>query len=162
MLDFDVQRCTRRCYETEREFRAGETLYSVLVPEGADVVRRDYCEEAWQGPPEEAIGWWKCLMPESDGRKVNWAPNDVMLHYFQQLDGQDDKVDMRYVLALLMVRRRILKLEESQSDEAGRELLVLHCGRNDTEYKVLVADPTPERITEIQNELAVMLFGDAA
>ena len=162
MLDFDVQRCTRRCHATERELRAGETIYSVLMREGADIVRYDYAEESWTGPPKEAMGWWKSQMPAADGKKGNWAPNDVMLHYFQQLEGDSAKEDVRYVLALLMVRRRIFKLEDSEQDESGRELLVLHCARNDQEYKTPVAEPTAERITEIQNELAKLLFGDEA
>ena len=40
-MEFDVQRCSRRCAETDREFRPGESFFSVLLPEGADVVRRD-------------------------------------------------------------------------------------------------------------------------
>ena len=32
MLDFDVQRCTRRCSGSDRELKAGEWVYSALVP----------------------------------------------------------------------------------------------------------------------------------
>ena len=131
MIDFEVQRCTRRCHATDRELKPEEHFYSVLVADGADVVRRDYSESAWEGPPEEALGWWKSQMPSADGNKVNWAPNDVMLHYFAQLDGVAEKADVRYVLALLMVRRRILRLEESETDEQGREVLVLSSSRNE-------------------------------
>jgi hypothetical protein len=162
MLDFEVQRCSRRCSTTEKELQPDETFYSVLLPQNADVVRHDYCEDAWEGPPDDAIGWWKSQMPPVGGNKIHWAPNDVMLHYFQQLDGQTEKEDVRYVLGLLMVRRRVFKLEESETDDQGRELLVLHCGRNGQEYKTSVVDPSADRITEIQNELAALLFGNTA
>ncbi len=162
MLDFEVQRCSRRCHSSDKELQPEETFYSVLIPQGPEVIRRDYCEQAWEGPPEDAVGWWKSQMPPADGSKVNWAPNDVMLHYFQQLEGQPEKEDVRYVLGLLMVRRRVFKLEESETDEQGRELLVLHCTRNSQEYKTPAVDPTPDRITEIQNELATLLFGNSA
>ena len=115
MVDFEVQRCTRHCAKTEREFRPGETFVSVLMAEGAEVVRYDYSLEAWDQPPENAVGWWKSVMPEPNAKKVNWAPNDVMLHYFETLESDASKADVRYVLALLMVRRRILPTRRNRN-----------------------------------------------
>jgi hypothetical protein len=162
MLDFEVQRCTRRCAKTDRELQPGEWFYSVLVPEGSEVVRHDYCTEAWEEPPEDALGWWKSRMPEAHARKANWAPNDVMLDYFQRLDGQAEKADVRFILALLMARRRILRLEENEIDENGNEFLVLFCSRNDVEYRVPVMTPGAARAEEIQDELARLLLSDAS
>lgn len=161
MLDFEIQRCTRKCFATERELRPGETFYSVLVQEGANVVRRDYCEEAWKGPPEEALGVWKSQMPGAGVKKMQWAPNDVMLHYFEQLGERDDQLDVRYVLALLMIRRRVVRQEQTETDEQGREVLVLFCPRNEQEYRTPVVDPSPERIAQIQDELARLLYAEA-
>jgi hypothetical protein len=162
MLDFEIQRCTRRCAKTDREFGPGEWFYSVLISEGSEIVRRDYCTDAWDDPPEDAIGWWKSQMPEANARRSNWAPNDVMLDYFQQLDGQADKADVRYILALLMARRRILRLEENEVDQNGGEFLVLFCPRNEVEYRVAVARPDAARAEEIQEELAQLLLSNAS
>ena len=134
----------------------------MLVSEGAAVVRYDYSQEAWDKPPDGALGWWKCRMPEPNAKKVQWAPNDVMLHYFEELESDATRADMRYVLALLMVRRRIVRLEDTETDEAGHERLVLYCPKNETDYKVTVLDPSPERAAEIQNELSKLLYADAA
>ena len=57
-MDYEIQRCTRRCAATEREFAPGEEFFSVLVAEGAELRRLDYCAEAWEGPPENATGNW--------------------------------------------------------------------------------------------------------
>ena len=161
MLDFEVQRCTRRCAETDRELQPGELFYSQLIQDGAEIVRRDYCAEAWTQPDESAVGWWKARMPQPNSQKLKWAPNDVLLHYFTQLETQPDEAATRYVLALLMVRRRLLRLEETQLDDAGNEVLVVYCQRNETEYAVPVAPPSRERATEIQEQLAKMLFADS-
>jgi hypothetical protein len=162
MLDFDVQRFTRRCARTDRELQPGDVFYSVLVAEGAEVVRRDYGVDAWEGPPPGAIGFWKSQVPDIHSRKMHWAPNDVILHYFEQLATEPDKADMRYVLALLMIRRRIVRLEESGTDQQGQEHYVLYCPRNEREYRVAVETPTGPRIGQIQNELAELLFADSA
>jgi hypothetical protein len=160
MLDFEIRRSARRCAKTDREFMQGETFYSVLVTAGAEVVRYDYCQEAWEGPPEHVIGWWKTELNESAAKKY-LAPNDVVLHYFQQLEAQPDRADIRYVLTLLMIRRRIVRLEETETDGAGHELLVVFCPRNEVEYRVPVTPPNPQRANEIQEELAKLLYADA-
>jgi hypothetical protein len=161
MLDFEVQRCTRHCAETGREFVPGETYFSALIEQGGDVVRRDYSVEAWRTPPAGALGWWKSQMPEPHARKLHWAPNDVMLHYFEQLDGVADKQDVRYILALLMIRRRVLRLEQTETDAQGGEVLALYCPRNENEYRAAVAAPGDRRVHEIQEELARLLQTDA-
>ncbi len=161
MLDFEIQRCTRRCAALERDLAPGEWFYSVLTPRGGSVVRQDYSEESWSGPPEGAIGWWKSQMPDATGtRKVTLAPNDVILQYFEQLEGDPARQDLRYVLALLMVRRRIMRLEDTEKDEHGQETLVLFCSRNEAEYRTPVALPSETRAAEIQSELIKLLYSE--
>lgn len=161
MLDFEVQRCTRHCAATERELKPSEPFYSVLVPEGAQIIRRDYCVDAWQGPPDNALGFWKSEMPDPSARKLHWAPNDVMRHYFHQLVAQDDDRDTAYVLALLMVRRRLLKLEETERTDDGGEVLVVYCPQTEEQYRVSVVEPSAERVEEIQDHLSKLLFAQA-
>ena len=161
-MDYEIQRCTRSCAATERELTPGEEFYSVLISKGADLVRLDYSVEAWDGPPEGAVGWWKSRMPSAQAKRLHWAPNDVMLQFFEELQERADKQDMRYVLALLLVRRRVMRMEESEQDEQGREVLVLYCPRREATYRVPAFVPDESRINEIQDELAELLFANAA
>ncbi len=160
MLDFEIQRFTRRCCVTDRQFEPGDVVYSALISQGSQVIRRDYGGESWQGPPEGTLGWWKSQVPDVHATKMHWAPNDVLLHYFEQLEGDAEKADMRYVLALLMIRRRIVRLEDTEVDDAQREVFVLYCPRNEREYRATVQVPSSTRVEEIQNELAELLFSD--
>jgi hypothetical protein len=157
MIDYEIQRCTRRCAASGRELQNGETCYSVLLPQGATVVRQDYSADAWQGPPDGAIGWWKVTVADPNAGRLSWAPGDVMLNYFERLLDDPASLDARYVLALLLVRRRILRLEGHEKDDAGRETLALYCSRNDAHYRVTQSLPSPERAAAIQNQLAELL-----
>jgi hypothetical protein len=161
MIDYEVQRCTRHCADTGRELQPGETFYSTLVTDGAQVVRHDYSQQAWHGPPEGVLGWWKARMPERDAKKLHWAPNDVMLELLEGLETQPDKQDLRYVLALLLIRRRVVRLEDTQRDESSREVSVLYCPRRETTYRVVTVMPSEQRTAEIQEELARLLFANA-
>ena len=113
-------------------------------------------------PSAEALGWWKSQVPTAETKKTQWAPNDVMLGLFDELADAPDRADMRYVLALLLIRRRVLRLEETQRDEHEREMLLVYCPRRQTDYKVPVAMPDGDRAKQIQHSLAQLLFRDAA
>lgn len=158
-MDFKIQGCTHRCAKTERRLCPGEIFCSALIAEGADVVRYDYCEEAWEGPPAGAIGWWKSRVPESKPSRAHWAPNDVMLDLFDQWEGQPDRQDTRYVLTLLLVRRRVLRLEDTQPEPTDPGVLIAYCPRRDVTYTVPSVIPSEARIQEIQDELARLLMG---
>lgn len=163
-MDFELQRCTRKCAKTGRELAAGEAFYSALSAEGSQVVRHDYAADAWEGPPAGALGWWKSQSPLSEGKnkKPHWAPNDVMLHLFDELAEQPHSADMRYVLALLLLRRRVLRLEDTEREVPQSETLLVYCPRRQTEYKVPVVMPDGTRAEEIQHDLARLLLSDAA
>lgn len=161
VLDFEVQRCTRQCVVSGSELKPGEPFYSVLIQDGAEIIRQDYSLGAWQGPPDNAFGFWKSEMPDPTARRLHWAPNDVMRHYFQQLIAADEHRDTAYVLALLLIRRRLLRLEATERDEQGREILVVYCPREEMEFRVPVVEPGTQRIQQIQEELAKLLFAQA-
>ena len=82
-----------------------------------------------------------------------------MLHYFADIGSEAEQRDIRYVLALLMVRRRIFRLEETQVEETGVETMVLYCPRNETEYHVEVVNVSRPRADEIQSLLTQLLVG---
>jgi hypothetical protein len=158
-MDYEVQRSARCCSATGREFAPGEEFYSVLVAEGADLRRYDYAVEVWQGPPSGAVGWWKSQVPDRHAAGGRGAPNDVLLGFFEELAEQPDRQDMRYVLALLLVRRRVFRLEDERRDADGRDILVLYCPRRDSTCEIPAVAPNPERTEQIQQELARLLEG---
>ncbi len=160
LLDFEVQRCTRRCAATERALEPGDLCYSVLEVQGADVVRKDYCPEGWSGAPEGAFGWWKARIPEATAKKIKLAPNDVLLELFDQLGNSPDQADLRYVLTLLLIRRRVLRIDLSANDNDQNQMTV-YCPKRDASFDVAVHMPTGDRIDEIQNQLSELLIADA-
>jgi len=188
LLDFEVQRCTRRCAATDRALEPGDECYSVLEISGADVLRRDFCPEGWNGAPDTAFGWWKSRVPEPTAKKIKLAPNDVLLEFFDQLADRKVQADLRYVLTLLLIRRRVLRLEEVSGDHpaggarfqvsgasdsdtrhltpdtlstSDPEIMHVHCPKRDASYAVPVHMPTGPRIDEIQQQLSDLLIADA-
>ncbi len=160
VMDYEIHKSTRHCAATGRELKPGEAFYSVLKRSGAELVREDFSAEVWDAAPADALAWWKSHVPSPDAKRIHWAPNDVMLHLFDQLADQPDQADLRYVLALLLIRRRVMRLEDTEKGE-GAEEMVLYCPRREAEYRVTTAPPSELRIAEIQQELARLLFANA-
>ena len=160
-MDYEIHRASRHCAATGRELAEGEMFYSLLVADKQGWQRLDYAADAWQGPPEGALGWWKARMPSRESKRARLAPNDVLLEYFQELLKQPAEADAQYVLALLLVRRRILRLEDTEEDAAGRKVLVLYCPRDEGNYRVTERTLDDARTDEIQARLSQLLFADA-
>lgn len=161
LLDFDVTPCSRQCAVSGRTLLPGETYFSTLSLQPGGTVRQDYSAAEWRGPAEGAIAWWRSQMAESDSSRPKLAPQDVLLNLFTELAQRPDEAEFRYVLGLLLVRRRIVKLEETRRD-GGDEVLVLDCPRRNEQYEVRVTPPAPERTEQLQQRMVELLYGGDA
>ncbi|MCA9178586.1 MAG: hypothetical protein KDB14_29195 [Planctomycetales bacterium] len=159
MMEFDVKRCTRRCAATDRELEPNEWFYSALVRDGADLVRLDYAEAAWQGPPSGAVGSWKSRMPSAQAKQVKLAPNEVLLELLSELEGATEKRELRFLLALMLLRRRVVTLVEPRPED-GPEWMVVQSGKDDP-LRIEVAEPASAAHAEqLQEEFAQLLYAE--
>lgn len=132
---------------------------SVLVDAPGGLERRDYSLAAWNGPPEDAVGYWKARapLPEGPARPKPISPG-AMLDLFEQLKESDspDARALRYVLGLLLLRRKVLHLHRIES-AGGREVLVL--GRPKSDATLTVSDPglNENDLVELEEKLTAML-----
>ena len=159
LLDFEVRSCSRCCADTGKALQPGEVYFSVLEVQETEAVRRDYCAEAWQKPPEESLGWWRSRVPLKD-QQPRLAPADVMLNLFAALGDKPADTQFRYLLGLLLIRRRILKREESNRNESDQEVLTLFAPRRDERYELIVDEPNQEQAEQIQQRMIDLLYGD--
>ncbi|HVS35560.1 MAG TPA: hypothetical protein VMS17_08260 [Gemmataceae bacterium] len=154
MTEYQIQPNTRRCALSGRELQPGERYFSVLRDEGGKFVRMDYAAEAWQGPPADAFSFWSGRVPAAGARKRPPIDDDMLLDCLQRLEGRTDPAgeNFRYVLALLLMRRKRLKFEEARHED-GREILVLRCGRTGARHEV--ADPHlgDEEMATVQDDV---------
>jgi hypothetical protein len=78
---------------------------------------------------------------------------------FQHASSTPGQEDIAYVMALLLVRKRILQWKETVQRD-GRPWMRLHDARQNTDLEVAEASLTAQRVSEIQAELAEKLFTD--
>ena len=73
----------------------------------------DIASSEWDGPQDEIIGWWRSHMPAADSRKLKPAPTGVLLDTLADLVDRAGKEELAFLLALLLVRRRVLVERET-------------------------------------------------
>lgn len=159
LLDFDVQSCSRSCSETGKALASGEVYFSVLVLQETETIRRDFSAEAWSEPTEENLGWWRSRIP-MQAAKPKLAPTEVMLNLFAGLAEQTEEQQFRYVLGLLLIRRRVLKREEATRNEEGQEVITLFASKRDQRFEMIVDEPNSEQSQEIQQRMIELLYAD--
>ncbi len=83
----------------------------------------------------------------------------VIFDFFERLapeEGQSLKRNFRYILALMLMRKKILKFNDVVR-ENDKEYLVLRRSRTKEEHRVLNPELTDEQMEQVKNELKQIL-----
>ncbi len=158
---------SRVCAATGRPFEPGEKIFTVLFEENGEIQRRDLCAEAFASTqrPENALAWWSSRLPANAEKKEKLAPNDAALDLFESLADRPDEAALRYVLALLLTRRRVLRFEreELELDDAlsnrsdSAPSIVFFSPRRETSYVVPVVEMNATEIADVEARLLALI-----
>lgn len=117
---YPISRSTGQCAATGQAFAPGEHFVAALVEtEGSEELGRlDYSLGAWEGgsrpeAPARLFAHWRGVFAPPQGPRKLLLNDDELLDLFEQLATADrtNQIAFRYVLALLLVRRRVLTYE---------------------------------------------------
>jgi hypothetical protein len=154
MTEYEIEANTRRCAVTGRDLKPGERFYSVLLDEGGKFHRQDYSGEAWQGPPKGAFSFWCGRIPTGEAAGQPPIDDEMLVECFQRLEGDPDPArrNFRYVVALLLMRRKRFKFEEATT-AGDQEVLILRCMRTRSQHRVINPKLTEEEMAAVQEEV---------
>ena len=173
---YPVSRSSGACAETGAPFASGERYVAVLAerdgePDGA-LERRDYSLGAWESgarppAPLRVFAVWRATYQEHPPAKQPLLGDEELLDLFSQLGEADQpkQISFRYVLGLLLVRRRLLRVVGSRhrTAEAPGALLVLPKGQTEG-HPIAVIDPGLDdaAIADVIEQLGQVLPGAEA
>ena len=161
LADFKVNRCTRKCYTLSRPLRDGEWYYSVVIENGDELIRRDYSAEAWTEPPPGTVGWWRGRMPLIGTRKLVLAPDPVLVDLLRSLGDSIDRRPLRYLLALTLLRRRVVTVVEGKTEAIEPASLRLRVQSDGAEIDVTTCSISSRDAEELQWALQELLYCEA-
>ena len=167
-----IHRPQAQCSRTGPPFQPGDAIISTLVRSPEGLVRTDTLATAWTGAVEKSVARWRSTYPKPDATGAVLAPNEVLLDIIEQLEGHQPEAPLRYLLALQLVRRRVLRFVDQPTHASApsegpspteSEPLRLACRKRDCEYLVKVAPPEPATAAAVEARLAALRWaGDAA
>lgn len=164
MINWEIElpRGGKTCSITKETFAPGEEYYSILVMVDGQYQRFDYSKPSWKtlNKPPAMVGWWKSRQNNLGEKRLKLAPNDILLNLFDELSEQPDKGEMLYVLTLLMIRRRIFRYEKEEPDCGDLRAIFVYAIRRETTYSIKVIAMGEEKIKEVQEHLATLLYSE--
>lgn len=160
--DWNMPPRAKGCLACERVFEPGEA-FEVRLYEAADgYERRDYCLGCRPADENDALGVWKTRRPLPAGKKVQPFDREAIYSFFVRLDPDDPaKTQFRFVLALLLWRKKVLKFERS-SGEAPRETWHFSVPRTGELHDVPRPELDEDRIEQLSNQLESLITGEPA
>ena len=162
MKQWETARPTGICAKTGRELTEGEELYAVLFEDGDSFRREDYSVEAWTGPPPDAYCHFKSKVPIREAkRKRVFVDDEMLVNFFVRLGDETDllRLQFRFVLALILMRKRLLRYEETLHD-GQTESWQMRLVKEQTVHRVLNPRLTDEQIEGVSEQLGAILHGD--
>jgi hypothetical protein len=119
--EWQMPRAGRACAGCGRTFDANETFRALLYEARGTYERRDYCLNC--PPPEQPVpvGTWQTRRPAPTGKKAQAFDREAIYSFFQRLEDADtpEQVQFRFVLALLLWRKRVLKFTATLETNTG-------------------------------------------
>lgn len=151
------------CAGCAREFDEGDRHASVLAIVGDEVRRDDLCTPCWESRPREGSGvaelfyWFTRRAKAKRGLVLDLVTLEQL---FLHLEGRRERPvrELRYLVALLLMRKRRLKLDRVTRGPEG-EAMILRRPRRKEALEVFVFDFTAERMAALRVELTGLFDG---
>ncbi len=138
--NYHIGQSSRVCAVSNKPLLPGDQVITALIelPEDGNLERRDYLPDCWdQGQALEQgvrlVGHWKAIVPEPGQKKGLTIDRSSLRDLFAQLSEATDHkgVVLRYVLSLILIRKRVLVVLDANSKgmtvrERGANAQIVH------------------------------------
>ena len=115
MDEWEIDKPVGNCFGTGRKIECGEEYYGALVETEQGLARRDYCADYFQSQKPQVFCFWKTKLPQPGQKKAQFIDDDMLMAFFNRLEQEieQEKINFRFVLALILMRKRRLKYDSS-------------------------------------------------
>ncbi len=160
--EYEIARTTGRCAATDRILEEGEPYFTALFEMEDHLERRDFSVEAWDGPPEGCFCFWKTRIPVRDQKRQPLVINQELLtQIFLQLEETESepRQRFRFILALLLMRKRVLKLEKTERED-GAEFWELRLVKDQSTHRLRNPELTSAQVEQLSVQMTQLLTGE--
>ena len=119
MADWEITKPTGQCSGSGRIIDEGEEYFAALVETDEGFERKDYCLSYWQENDPDVFYFWKTKLTDPNKKKKVFVDDEMLMTFFERLENQPEpgKINFRFVLTLILMRKRLLRYESSRIEE---------------------------------------------
>jgi len=160
MTEWDIQSRSDACTGCRRPFADKEAYQTLLSVEAAGYTRRDLCGTCFAGAPRDGVisywqGEYKVPVPPAPEPIQKENAETLLRKLVESTDPSH--VATRYILAVMLERKRILKHRDTVHGENGDELLVYEHARTGESFTLPDPHLRLDQLVQVQQEVAALL-----
>jgi hypothetical protein len=161
MDEWEIDKPLGQCCATGRAIEPGEEYYATLVQTEQDFARRDFCAEYWTQNKPMVFCYWKTKLPSPDQKKHLFIDDDMLMAFFERLgtETEQEKVNFRFVLALVLMRRRRLKYDSSKMND-GKDIWRLRITGTQDFVEVINPNLGEQQVSQLTTQIGEILQGE--
>lgn len=165
---YKVARSTGVCAASGKPLAPGTPCIATLCERAEDdgFDRKDFLLEAWEEGhrPEGLFSYWKTVVPTADAKPNLLVDDTVLMDLFERLseETRPQRIAFRFVLALILMRKRLLKFVGREGRDEDERWLMSPKGANPDTPPIPVLNPnlTDDDIRELTAQLSEILQGE--
>jgi hypothetical protein len=164
LQEWTIQSRNHQCGKTGHPFVEGEYFHTLLFLENGAYRREDLCDDAFkergENEPEPFSAWRAKYIPPpavAPEAVTKQTAEDLLRHYMEE--GAEEHMNLRYILALMLERKRILKeIEVKRGGDGSITRIYVH-GKSGEVF--IIPDPQLKlsQVAEVQMQVADLLGG---
>jgi hypothetical protein len=165
MIEWNIQSRARACAGCGNTFANRETYHTLLFDERAEFRRSDVCQACWEGQFSQGarerkgfISYWLGVYETPPPRPIEPIQKETAESLLRKLIQLDDPrlIPAGYILAVMLERKRLLKVKEQLVREGRRVFVYEHPKTGDL---FTIVDPGLQlnQLEPVQRDVARLL-----
>jgi hypothetical protein len=161
MDEWEIDKPLGQCYGTGQKIEYGEEYFGALVETDQGLQRQDFSVDYWNKKKPDVFCYWKTKLPHPDQKKHVFVDDEMLLAFFDRLaeEAEQEKINFRFVLALVLMRKRRLKYDSSMTD-GDKEIWRLRITGKKQTVDVLNPHLDEEQIQQLTFQIGQILQTD--
>jgi len=161
MEQWEINKPLGQCYGSGKKIEYGEEYFGALVETAEGLQRRDFCSDYWESQKPGVFCHWKTKLPDPGQKKQLFIDDQMLMAFFERLEKETDqeKVNFRFVLALILMRKRMLKYDETTT-ENDKEIWRLKVTGGKETIEVVNPHLDEEQIEQLSSQIGEILHAD--
>ncbi len=160
MTEWDIQSRADACTACQRPFADKEAYHTLLSVDATGYARRDLCGVCYASASRDGVAsYWQGeykLPPPPPPEAIQKETAETLLRKLVE-STDPSHAAARYILAVMLERKRILKHRDTVHEKDGNDLLVYEHARTGESFTLPDPHLRLDQLTHVQEEVAALL-----